>query len=308
MKMFVGVTDYEWFRLLQRADYREINFWRPSGQGFRALGVGDLFLFKLHSPNDYIVGGGIFVKASILPSSLAWEAFGRANGVDSLDGLHSRISKYRSINRLADPDPQIGCIILSYPFFFEEADWIPVPANWKSNIVQGKTYTTDEEHGQMLYIQIRDRLSHRNDFEEYAFESHEADRYGRGQIIKPRIGQGAFRIIVTDAYGRKCAVTGEKTLPVLEAAHIKPYSREGPHDIRNGILLRKDFHTLFDRGYITVNKDLRVEVSRRIKEDYGNGRDYYAHHGDKLLILPHRKEHLPDANFLEWHNENVYLG
>ena len=40
------------------------------------------------------------------------------------------------------------------------------------------------------------------------------------------------------------AITGEKTLPVLNAAHIKPYAEEGPHEVRNGLLLREDLHTL----------------------------------------------------------------
>ena len=133
------------------------------------------------------------------------------------------------------------------------------------------------------------------------------NRYGPELLIKPRIGQGAFKILITEAYQRRCAITGEKTLPVLEAAHIKPYSLEGPHAINNGLLLRRDFHTLFDRGYITVNKLLTVEVSHRIKEDFGNGKEYYAHHGSKLIILPERLEQMPDLHFLEWHNEYVFL-
>jgi hypothetical protein len=35
--------------------------------------------------------------------------------------------------------------------------------------------------------------------------------------IRPRLGQGAFRVEVTDAYTRRCAITGEKTLSTLEA-------------------------------------------------------------------------------------------
>ncbi|HEY8423583.1 MAG TPA: HNH endonuclease signature motif containing protein, partial [Clostridia bacterium] len=65
-------------------------------------------------------------------------------------------------------------------------------------------------------------------------------------------GQGAFRVLVTDAYNRQCAVSGEKILPALEATHIKPYSKEGPNDVKNGILLRADIHKLFDAGYITI--------------------------------------------------------
>jgi putative restriction endonuclease len=87
------------------------------------------------------------------------------------------------------------------------------------------------------------------------------------EVIRPRLGQGAFRVLVTDAYQRRCAVTGERTLPVLESAHIKPYARSGPHSNNNGLLLRSDLHKLFDLGYITVTGDMRIEVSKRIKLD-----------------------------------------
>jgi putative restriction endonuclease len=34
-------------------------------------------------------------------------------------------------------------------------------------------------------------------------------------MSKHRLGQGAFRVSVSDAYKCNCAITGEKTLPVL---------------------------------------------------------------------------------------------
>lgn len=241
-----------------------------------------------------------------MPSSLAWEAFGIANGAISRIELNNRIYKYKKTNRLSDPDPYIGCIILSMPFYFNERDWIPVPKDWNRNIVQGKTYDTQDVTGLMLYEQVQEKLRLQSLIQSGVASPQ--NRYGKEQIIKPRIGQGSFKVLITDAYQRRCAVTGEKTLPVLEAAHIKPCSMDGPHEINNGLLLRRDFHTLFDRGYITVDKNLNVEVSHRIKEDFGNGKEYYAHHGSKLITLPELKEQLPDPYYLEWHNENVYLG
>jgi len=74
------------------------------------------------------------------------------------------------------------------------------------------------------------------------------------------------------------------------------------------LLLKSDFHTLFDDGYITVTNDHHVEVSKRLHEDYGNGKDYYKYLGQKLVVLPDRIQHKPDSKFLEWHNEHVYLG
>lgn len=91
---------------------------------------------------------------------------------------------------------------------------------------------------------------------------------------RSRLGQGAFRVMVTDAYQRRCAVTGEKTLPVLEAAHIRPYALSGPNRVSNGLLLRSDLHTLFDLGYITVTPELRLLVSRRLREEWHNGLEY----------------------------------
>ena len=309
MRMYVGITDFDWFKTLKQANCDEVNFWKPGGRtNFKVLNEGDMFLFKLHSPRDYIVGGGFFLKFSILPSSLAWEAFGIANGANNLVELKDRVYKYKKTNRMSDPDPQIGCIILSMPFYWNERDWIPAPKDWDRNIVQGKTYDASESHGLALFEQIQDKLNYREYMQSCVKEDSSAQRYGKELLVKPRIGQGAFKVLITDAYQRRCAITGEKTLPVLEAAHIKPYSLEGPHAINNGLLLRKDFHTLFDRGYITVDKSLTVEVSQRIKEDFGNGREYYAHHGSKLIILPERRDHLPDSRYLEWHNENVYLG
>ncbi|MFN3973167.1 MAG: HNH endonuclease [Gemmobacter sp.] len=42
---------------------------------------------------------------------------------------------------------------------------------------------------------------------------------------------------------RRCTITQEKTLPPLEAAHIRPYADGGVHEARNGLLLRRDIQT-----------------------------------------------------------------
>jgi predicted restriction endonuclease len=102
-------------------------------------------------------------------------------------------------------------------------------------------------------------------------------------------------------------VTGERTLPALEAAHIRPFAAHGQHDPRNGLLLRRDLHSLFDRGYVTVTPTLQFEVSRRIRDEFENGRDYYALHG-KLINTPDAENQRPDPQSLTWHNDNRFLG
>lgn len=76
---------------------------------------------------------------------------------------------------------------------------------------------------------------------------------------------------------------------------------------KDGLLLRSDLHTLFDRGYMTVTPSLELEVSRRIREDFENGRHYYALHGEGVRA-PVDKVQRPSPDFLNWHNDEVYLG
>jgi putative restriction endonuclease len=313
MKLFVGVTDNDWYRFLAELQPDELNFWRPSGGGFRAIEEGSPFLFKLHSPHNFIVGGGFFVRHSVLPLSLAWEAFGSKNGAPDFGTFYEQIQQYRGARATTELDPNIGCTILTSPFFFDQDDWIPVPSDWSPNIVQGKTYDTQKPTGAVLWEKVQQRLARQNGLLDHAAEgsrlvAEERERYGADYLARARLGQGAFRVLVTDAYQRRCAVTGERTLPVLQAAHIKPYGESGPHRVDNGILLRADLHILLERGYMTLTEALQIEVSRRIKEDFENGKEYYALQGKNLEVIPASAMERPSPEFITWHNENRFLG
>jgi putative restriction endonuclease len=301
MQSYVGITDRDWFDLLSsRPQLAEVNFWQPSGnRQFRAINPGELFFFKLHSPYDYIVGGGIYAHSSLLPISLAWESFGVSNGARSLSEMRIRVAKYRREKENRAADYTIGCILLEQPFFLPQRAWIPVPSDWKANIVQGRGYDLSVEPGLSLWKQLQSAISLTPAVHE------EVARYGQPIFTLPRLGQGSFRVLVTDAYARRCAITNERTLPALDAAHIKPYSEDGLHVVSNGILMRRDLHALFDKGYITITPSMTVEVSRRIKEEFENGRDYYRHHGG-IISLPSDPANRPSSEYLEWHNANIY--
>jgi putative restriction endonuclease len=184
-----------------------------------------------------------------------------------------------------------------------------MPDDWKGNIVSGKTYDTLSSVGGRLWREVQERLIAGVGVENsLVAEEAPSARYGQPHLVHPRLGQGAFRIAVSDAYQKRCAVTAERTLPALAASHIQPYSKLGPHQICNGIMLRSDLHNLFDLGYITVTTDYRLEVSSRIKKEFENGRHYYAMQGQNLSILPTDRGHRPDAAYLEWHHNNCYRG
>ncbi len=310
LKAYVGVTDRSWFEFLRsRNAVDEVNFWQPSGRTqFRALQVGEPFLFKLHSPDNFIVGGGFFTHSSILPCSLAWEAFGEKNGAKTLEEMRLRIGFYRRAVMDSRSDPVIGCIILRSPFFLPESDWVPVPRDWAPNIVQGRTYDLGISPGRELWDQVSLLLqrSEEDSFEPVVAQSEER-MYGDPVLITPRLGQGAFRVMVTDFYERRCAVTREKSLPVLEAAHIRPVAENGKNRVGNGLLIRSDIHRLFDRGYVTVTPDYRFRVSHRLKADFDNGEVYYRMNGGEIWI-PREASKRPDRELLEWHADTVFLG
>ncbi len=303
VNLYVGITDYDWFRFLSALPgIEEVNFWQPGGRtNFKALKPGELFLFKLHSPRNFIVGGGVFARSDILPVSLAWDAFGIGNGAPTLVEMRKRIVFYR--NQADDPrqDYMIGCRILTQPFFFPEHQWIPIPASWSPHIQQGRTYDTSEDDGRRLWEQVLER--------EAGMPSTPiaVPRYGEPTLIRPRLGQGCFRVSVTDVYRRSCAVTGEKTLPILDAAHLRPFSEGGEHNVTNGLLLRTDIHRLFDLGYVTVGDDGKFEVGRKLKEDFENGRHYYGMHG-RQLFMPRDAHQRPSREALEWHQTRKFLG
>jgi putative restriction endonuclease len=312
MKLYVGITDYDWFKLhASKESVDEVNFWRPSSTAtFKALQWGEPFLFKLHSPRNFIVGGGFFTKFLQLPVSLAWDAFGEANGATSLEEVRLRIAKYRKHSIGPGEDPRIGCILLEEPFFFEDNDWIPIPKDFKQGIQMGKGYEMESGTGLALWQEVTARLSGavarplgKASIGPAITAALDTPRFGTPTLVTPRLGQGSFRLLVTDAYRYRCAMTSERTLPVLETAHIRPYASGGRHELSNGLLLRSDLHTLFDQLYITIEPNKKtIIVSRRIREQYENGRDYYAL-TDRPMAQPTNAVALPSLENLAYHFE-----
>lgn len=306
MNTFVAVTDAEWFRFLSGlSDVDDVNFWQPSARTFRVLQVGEPLLFKLHAPESFIVGGGFFVRRSPYPCSIAWEVFGQRNGAATLEEMRRRIERYRRAPA-SNEDYQIGCIVLSQPFFFDRADWFPPPDDFHPNIQTGKRYDLSAPpHGTKLWEEVALRTMARELDLDIEVEVEPGRMFGEPLLIRPRLGQGAFRVLVTETYERRCAITGEKILPVLQAAHIRPVTAEGLHRVDNGLLFRSDVHTLFDTGYATVTPDYRFRVSRRLRDDFHNG-EYYLSLDQREIWVPPRPTDRPDRAALEWHSDTVF--
>jgi len=193
------------------------------------------------------------------------------NGAPSFAEMRRRIEGYRRIAPQPLEDYRIGCIILEDPFFLPREGWIPAPADFHPNIVVRKAYDLTAEAGRGLWEQV---LAARAPVVARGYDPATqvpGPVFGDPRLVPQRLGQGAFRVMVTDAYGRRCAVTGRKALPALQAVHIRPVRVGGLHCLDNGLLLRADVHALFDAGYLTVTPSYQIQVSRRLKDDSDKG-------------------------------------
>jgi len=311
MRGYVANTHHDWFDFLARKPtWDEVNFWNPSDYyAFRGAPGSPLF-FRLKAPRSAIGGFGIVSRFDKLPEWLAWECFEEGNGAATLQEYQDRLRALRETNHIEGRTalPQIGCIILWASVFFPPDLWVRQPSDWGRQNLRYKGYDLTEGEGLRIWQECQERAQTvRLATAVTQGVREQIQRYGEPVLVLPRLGQGAFRLAVTAAYARACSVTGEHSLPALEAAHIRPYGQGGEHAVNNGLLMRSDLHRLFDRGYITVTPERRVEVSRRLKDDYNNGVTYYPFHG-KEVALPQARDEAPAVELLRWHNENVFRG
>lgn len=235
----------------------------------------------------------MFARSALLPIALAWSSFGLKNGQPDFESFKSAILRLNPENR-----GTIGYRVLTQPVFLPQDRWFAPPADWPPNIQGGKRYSTDTAEGRSIWEKLTGTSSvgARTGFAE------SAPTFGAPTLVRPRLGQGAFRVGVIEAYDRRCVVTGERTLPALEAAHIVPVKQQGMHEIANGLLLRCDLHALFDQHYITITPDKTLVVSKRIREEFENGREYYAMQG-KRVRDPRFAADAPSVEALRRHND-----
>jgi hypothetical protein len=117
--------------------------------------------------------------------------------------------------------------------------------------------------------------------------------------IALREGQGEFKALLLAAYDNRCAVTGCAVKEILEAAHIRPFRGDYTNRTDNGLLLRADVHTLFDRGMLWVDAANRVQIDDRLAaSEYGSLRG-------QPLRLPRAVHDHPHPEHLAYHRVDV---
>lgn len=314
MRALVSLTDRRWFDFLagraREAGGRldEVNFWRPkSQQGVKIIGPGAPFFLRLKAPVNAIAGFGFFAHWHLVPFVDAWSLFGEKNGAPTLAAFRKQIASLRGSDPLQPGQKPLGCVILRDVTFFEPHEWLPWgPAEgWKKNIVNDSSYELTEDPGRRLLALIADRAQRPPDLDD-RFQLVDCDtRNWREQVVARREGQAAFKLRLLEAYGSRCAVTGERVVPVLDAAHIQPYLGAASNHVQNGLLLRTDLHRLYDQGLVTVTPDSTLRVSERLEQEWHNGKEYYEFDGHQVA-QPTREAQQASRDALAWHGEFVF--
>jgi putative restriction endonuclease len=316
LEPFVANTDRRWFDYLasraQDGRVDEVNFWSPLAQSpVKRMTPGEPVFFRLKRPDYAVAGYGFYAHFALLSLEDAWSLFGWKNGDPFEAAFLQRIGEYRQADLL---DPRVArtplaCMVLRDSRFWPRQRWIPwgEPEGWQRNIVQGKTESHPDRAAHLLAEVTRDAHSVEVERElgpRFALLDADERRVIEARSVV-REGQGTFRARVLDAYGRRCAITGERTEIVLDAAHIQPYLGPRSNHVQNGLALTSELHTLFDRGYVTISPDYRTHVSPALRARWQNGRRYYAFDGAPLAKLPDDPDARPSVEALEWRLRNV---
>jgi putative restriction endonuclease len=309
----VLVTDLEWFDRLSReatgplpVRLDEACFWHPRAQRpVAAAAPGEVAFLKLKSPRNAIGGYGFFASFFIAPdANWAWRTFGIRAGADSRADLARLLG--RSEEEMRQP---VGCTLLRDVTFWPDHRWLPWGLE-QGFIAQGNNRggrTKDADAAQLLLAAVAADGAERPADLNGAFRLVGVDE--RSRVVSERVareGQGVFKARLLEAYGRQCAITGEHTEPVLDAAHIQPYLGPASNHVQNGLLLTSEFHTLFDNGLVAVEpptalrSEYRVRVSKTIRERWNNGRRYNQYDGH-IFNAPVDASARPSREALEWH-------
>lgn len=246
-----------------------------------------------------IAGRATFREQIQLSIDEAWRHFGVGNGVDSSLSLSA---KAREV--LSSEESELNCLVLDQVEILAEGLRPQITTmEFPPSIMNCKFFTP----GSMPLIE--------GHFGSPATLGDWVDRgvgvpfdpanvsTARAQALRSicaRRGQTRFRQALITAYNGCCCISGETTSSVLEAAHIHPYRGEDTNQPTNGLLLRSDWHTLFDLGLWTVDEMFAVKIASPLESSS------YGELAGHRIALPAHRTSRPSQAALRYHRDNIF--
>ncbi len=200
----------------------------------------------------------------------------------------------RKLGNFGAFDPQLAARDISgltHGSKLDKSIWDEFHANWNGLIVRAHNLRREREPGKLADAPL---IAPTGPSEKIV-------------TAKQRLHQAFFRDAVISSYNSRCCVTGLPLVECLVAGHIIPWSVDERRraDPTNGVCLSATFDRLFDCGLVTIEDDLTLRVSGRVRKlkDQAGADLVSARHGQKI-ILPAR--FYPDPACLRWHRENRF--
>ncbi len=200
----------------------------------------------------------------------------------------------RKLGNFGAFDPQLAARSISgltHGSKLDKAVWDEFHADWSGLVVRAHDLR-------------RTRGSRGSEAEPVVLPSGPSERV---VTVKQRLHQAFFRDAVVSGYNGRCCVTGLPLAECLVAGHIVPWSVDEQRraDPTNGVCMSATFDRLFDCGLITIEDDLTLRVSGRVRKLKDQAAtDLIAARDGQRIIPPARFYHDPEC--LRWHREHVF--
>ena len=131
------------------------------------------------------------------------------------------------------------------------------------------------------------------------YVAKEADEfnYMRGQT---------FKVVIPQISDHTCAISKlrlnsfEKSISMVDACHIIPFSESHDDSIGNGIALCPNLHRAFDRGLISISDDYTVLINSNFAEDVNSVFALSQFVGNPIK-LPYNESFYPNKDCLAAH-------
>lgn len=212
----------------------------------------------------------------------------------STNSLKMKIGNFGSF------DPELkrrGIVGLSNTSKLDKAVWVEFNNNWESLAFESEKLIADFSD-----ISLEQSL----EFDTTDFPQGKE----RESVIKARVNQTFFRSAILSSYNSTCCITGLSIPELLVASHIIPWSMNQKERLnpRNGLCLNAIHDKAFDKGFITITADYKIQISKHI-QDSGDDiaiNDFFLKHSNQKINLPDR--FLPEKEFLKFHSENIFRG
>ena len=195
-------------------------------------------------------------------------------------------------------DPELkrrGIVGLANASILDKEVWDEFNGNWEKLILESERLIV--------------KFSKQQDIEKQAIIDLNNIPVGKSKkrFVKTRINQNFFRQTILSAYNSTCCVTGLNISELLIASHIIPWSKGKKERMnpRNGLCLSMLHDKAFDSGLITIDNKYKVCVSKNILSIKNSAaKELIIRYQGKRIILPDR--FVPDINFLEYHQKNIF--